>query len=148
MNIKAVDHSVNIVGIEKNSRKYAMCMAWATQVAEDKLICAIGPQSATGKVIENGDIIGFSNLTKAQTSVAFQFGDVEKHSDAVDKLGGIDYRMDGSAIIINGARAEIKGKVIDILHLKDIEAENIIYIQILEGKQNEGEPLHISDLGM
>ena len=26
-------------------------------------------------------------------------GDVEKHSDAVDKLDGIDYSMDGSAII-------------------------------------------------
>ena len=75
MEIKAVDHSVNIVGVEKNGRKYAMCVAWATQVAEDKLICAIGPQSATGRAIAAGDIIGFSNLTKAQIPVAFQLGD-------------------------------------------------------------------------
>ena len=146
MEIKAVDHSVNIVGVEKNGRKYAMCVAWATQVAEDKLICAIGPQSATGRAIAAGDIIGFSNLTKAQIPVAFQLGDVNRHSDSDNKLTGIDYKMDETAIIINGARAEIKCKVINIIHLSGIEAENIIYLQMLDGKQNEGDALHISDL--
>ena len=37
MAIKALDHNVNIIALEKNGRRYAMCCAWVTQVAADKL---------------------------------------------------------------------------------------------------------------
>ena len=148
MNIKAVDHNVNIIAMEKNGRKYGMCCAWCTQIAEDKLLCAIGPQSATGRAIESGDIIGFSNLKKEQAMIAFQLGDLQKHSNTTDKLTGVDYRVDEGAILINGARAEVKCRVLDVLHLQGIEAENVVYLQMLDGKESGGAALHISDLPM
>ena len=148
MEIKAVDHNVNIIALEKNGRRYALCCAWVTQVAEDKLIAAIGPQSATGKVIEKGDTLGFSNLTTEQKHIAFKIGDLNTHSDTADKLTGIPFHTDGGAILIDGARAEAKCTVLDVLHLPKIEAENIVYRQIEDGKINGGTSLHISDLGM
>lgn len=148
MAIKAVDHNVNIIALEKNGRRYAMCCAWVTQVAADKLIAAIGPQSATGKVIAKGDTLGFSNLTSEQKHIAFQIGDLNTHSDTADKLAGIAIHTDGGAIFVDGARAEAKCAVLDVLHLPGIEAKNIVYMQIESGKENGGSSLHISDLGM
>ena len=148
MDIKAVDHSVNIIAMEKNGTRYGMCCAWAMQAAEDKILCAIGPQSATGRAMEPGDTVGFSNLRKDQAMIAFQMGDLEKHSGEADKLVGIDFRVDDGAILINGARTEIKCKVIDVLHLPGIEMENIVYLQMEDGRENGGDALHISDLKM
>lgn len=148
MEIKAIDHNVNIIGMEKNGKRYAMCCAWVTQVGPEQVICAIGPQSSTGNAIEAGDIIGISNLKREQKTIAFQLGDMERHSADTDKLDGICFRNNDGAIIINNARVEMKGRVIEVLHLKGLEAENIVYVQILEGKENGGDALRISDLGM
>lgn len=148
MEIKAVDHNVNIIAMEKNGKRYAMCCAWVTQVGPKQVICAIGPQSSTGNAIEAGDIIGISNLKKEQKMIAFQLGDMDRHSADTDKLGGIDFYSDDGAIVINNARVEMKAKVVEVLHLKELEAENIVYAQILKGKENGGDALHISDLGM
>ena len=38
--------------------------------------------------------------------------------------------------------------MIDILHLSGIEAENVLYLQMLSGKENGGDALHIADLPM
>ena len=64
--INIIDHNVNIIALEKNGKNYGMCCAWATQVDEDKILCAMGEQSSTGNVIESGDIVGFSSLKKEQ----------------------------------------------------------------------------------
>ena len=80
--------------------------------------------------------------------IAFQFGDLQKHSADTDKLAGVDYSVDDGAILISRARTELKCKVIDILHLPGIEAENVLYLQMLNGKENGGDALHISDLPM
>ena len=146
MNIKAIDHNVNIIAMQKNNRNYGMCCAWCTHVGEDKLLCCVGPQSTTGQALEKGDFVGFSNLNKTQKNIAFQLGDLKKHSSEFDKFGGIDFSVDEGAILINGARACVKCQVIDILHLPGIEMENILYLQMLDGKENGGEALHIADL--
>lgn len=98
--------------------------------------------------MEKGDIVGFSNLNKSQMMIAFQLGDLQKHSADTDKLPGVDYSVDEGAILISGARAELKCQVIDILHLTGIEAENVLYLQMLSGKENGGDALHIADLPM
>lgn len=143
MEIKALDHSVNIIAMEKNGHAYAMCCAWAMMVDYDKLLCALGSQSVTGNQIQKGDIIGFSSLKKEQKSVAVQLGD--RHSDTVDKLAGLDYRTEDGAILINGSLSEISCKVIDVLHLAGIESENVIYLEMIKGKENAGDALHMSD---
>ncbi|MBQ9263270.1 MAG: flavin reductase [Clostridia bacterium] len=148
MEIKAIDHNVNIIALQKNGKNYGMCCAWCTQAAADKLICCVGPQSATGRAIEKGDIIGFSNLNKAQMPIAFRLGDINSHSSETDKLAGIDYTVDEGAVLINDARVVVKCQVIDILHLPGIEMENILYLQMADGKENGGEALHIADLPM
>lgn len=148
MNIKAVDHSVNIIAMQKNGRNYGMCCAWCTQAGEDKLLCCVGPQSTTGRALEKGDTVGFSNLNRNQAGIAFQLGDLNRHSADADKLAGLTYTVDEGAILIPGARTEIKCRVLDILHLPGIEMENVLYLQMVDGKENGGEALHISDLPM
>ena len=145
MSMSIIDHNVNIVALKKNGKNYGMCCAWAMQVSEDKILCAIGPQSTTGKIISVGDVIGFSNLQKNQINIAFQLGDIDKHSADTDKLTGIDYREDEGAILIKNAHAEIKCRVIDVLHLKQIESENLIYLQILDTKENNGKKISIQN---
>ena len=57
---------------------------------------------------------------------------MDRHSADTDKLGGIDFYSDDGAIVINNARVEMKAKVVEVLHLKELEAENIVYAQILK----------------
>ena len=118
----------------------------AMQVSEDKILCAIGSQSTTGQVLAAGDILGFSNLQKSQSNIAIQLGDINRHSADTDKLDGIRYRVDEGAILIEEAHAEMKCEVIEILHLKEIESENLVYLQILDVKENAGKSLLMSDL--
>ena len=148
MEIKAIDHNVNIIAMQKNGRNYGMCCAWCTQASSDKLICCVGPQSTTGQALEKGDVVGFSNLSKSQMMIAFQLGDLEKHSADTDKLTGIDYRVDEGAVLIKGARVEVKCRVIDILHLPGIEMENVLFLQMMDVNENGGDALHIADLPM
>lgn len=49
------DHSVSIITVEKQEKKYAMTCAWATQVGYEHLVCLIGSQSLTGKNIQKGE---------------------------------------------------------------------------------------------
>ena len=108
MDIKAIDHNVNVLAMKKNGKRYGMCVAWATQISADHILCAVGGQSSTGNAIEEGDIVGFSNLANGQQMVCFTLGDMEKHSDTVDKLVNIPCAEDDGAILIDGARTAIK----------------------------------------
>lgn len=145
MSIGAVDHCANIVALEKNEIKYGMCVAWATQIDSDKLIVGIGSQSVTGKVIEVGDIIGFSSLGINQKNVALQLG--KDHSDTTDKFVNIDYEIDDGAILIKESRTMIKCKVIDILHLKGNENAYTLYLQYIDAKEKTDTSfLHMSDM--
>ncbi len=145
MSISAVDHCVNIIALGKNKIKYGMCVAWATQIDSDKLIVGIGSQSVTGKVIEVGDIIGFSSLGINQKNVALQLG--KDHSDTTDKFANIAYEIDEGAILIKEARTTIKCKVIDILHLKGNENAYTLYLQYIDTKENTDTSfLHMSDM--
>ena len=144
MGFRAVDHSVNIIGVRKNDVNYAMCCAWAMMVDYDKLMCLLGSQSDTGNNICKGDIIGFTSLNKNQSDVAYKLGD--NHSSETDKLDGVDYELNGSAILINGGKTVLVCEVLDILKLEGIEEDNCIYLKIINSNENEGEFLHMSDL--
>lgn len=143
MSFRAVDHSVNIIAYEKEGRRYAMCCAWAMMADYDKLLCLIGSQSSTGKHIQEGDIIGVSSLSRKQKDIALALG--ERHSDETDKLKGIACAVKNTAILIEDAATEMVCEVIDVLHLPEIEADNLLYLRILEHKEKQEPFLHMED---
>ncbi|HIT44328.1 TPA: flavin reductase [Candidatus Avacholeplasma faecigallinarum] len=144
MQLRAVDHSVNIISYQKDGRKYAMCCAWVMMVDYDKLLCLLGSQSETAKHIKSNDIIGVSSLSTNQKDIAIKLG--EGHSNLVDKLDGIDYKLDGNAITILNSKTELICEVIDVLHLKEIESDSLLYLRIIKHKENEKASfLHMED---
>lgn len=137
------DHSVSIITVEKNGKKYAMTCAWATQVGYEHLVCLIGSQSLTGKNINKADNIGISVLSKSQVELANKVG--ENHSNEIDKFEDtFDYK---GVICYNNAIRVLKCRVEDVLHLKDIEEDNLIFVKIIDEKElNKQDVLHMSDM--
>lgn len=145
MDYKPLDHSVNIIAYKKDEKNYAMCCAWCMMADYDKLLCLLGAQSVTGNNIKKGDIIGVSSLKSSQKDVALQIGD--GHSDMVDKLKGINYYTDSTAVLIEGSKSNMKCEVIDVLHLEGIEVDNLLYLKIIDGKgSSEGVFLHAMEV--
>ena len=147
MDIKAIDHNVNVLAMKKNGKRYGMCVAWATQISADHILCAVGGQSSTGNAIEEGDIVGFSNLANGQQMVCFTLGDMEKHSDTVDKFVNIPCAEDDGAILIDGARTAIKCRVIKRVKIEGVDTANMVCLEMLSGNENDVPALHIADLG-
>ena len=133
-NLRAFNHTVNVVAYCKDNKKYAATIAWGMQVDYDKVVLLMGSQSVTGNNIKKDDIIGVSALNKDQISTANQLGD--NHSSEVDKLNGILVNTEGSAITIKDASREMIVKVIDVLHLEKIEEDNLIYGEVISFKEN------------
>ena len=137
------DHSVSIITVERQGKKYAMTCAWATQVGYEHLVCLIGSQSLTGRNIQKGDVIGISVLTKKQVELANRIG--ETHSNEVDKFKDT-FNYEGVNCYRN-ARRVLKCLVEDVLHLKDIEEDNLVFAKIIDEKElNNDEILHMSDM--
>ena len=144
MAFMAFNHGVNVVGMVKNKQNYCMTCAWAMQVDYDKVMLLLGQQSVTGQKIMPGDIIGVSALSKYQREIALKLGD--EHSDEVDKLEGIQYmENDGAIFILNAARL-MKVEVIEILHPRGIEGDNLIYGKIVEKIETIFPFLNMSDI--
>ena len=136
------DYSVSVIAYQKNDNKYGMTCAWFMPADYDKMLCLLGTQSVTGHNIQKGDIIGMSILSANQADVANKMGD--KHSNEVDKFIGLDYEVKDSAILVNNASRKMVCKVIDVLHLEGIEADNLIYLNILSNEENDSDFLHYS----
>lgn len=138
MSLHAFNMGCNIVGIKKNDRLYGMCCAWAQMIDYDRITLLIGSQSATGKILKEGDIVGISSLSAGQDQIALQLGD--KHSDKDDKWNGIVYETKDSAILIPKARVKMKCLVRAIHHLEGIEEDAFIDLKVLEYEQDEQLP--------
>ena len=133
MGFRAFDHCVSVIAYQKDGRKYGMTCAWAMQVDYDKLVCLIGSQSDTGRQIKEGQEIGVSVLAKHQKAIAEHFG--EEHSSSFDKFEGVTYTEKESALLIpNSARAMVC-QVIEVLHLKGIEEDQLVYTALYNLKQ-------------
>lgn len=130
MGLKAFNYGANIVAYQKNGRNYGMCCSWAMQVDYDKICMLLGEQSTTGKKLAIGEIIGVSSLSSNQKEIAFHFG--EGHSDEIDKFKNIEYRQESSGIIIKGAKVEMLVEVMDIIRLKGIESDIMLYGKIIK----------------
>ena len=58
----------------------------------------------------------------------------------------MDCELIDSAILINNASRKMVCKVIDVLHLEGIEADNLIYLDILKNEENNDNFLHYSNV--
>lgn len=125
---------VNIVGFKRDEKMYGMCVAWATMVDYDKLICLIGSQSITGNMMHIGDTVGFSALNKDQSSIAYKIGSA--HSNKTEKFEGIAVILKDSALLIKDAKTNLVCKVIDELKLSGDENDHLFVLQIISGISN------------
>jgi flavin reductase (DIM6/NTAB) family NADH-FMN oxidoreductase RutF len=125
MKLSAFNYGANAVSFIKDGKKYGMICAWAMQADYDKILMLLGAQSITGKNICKGDIIGVSALNESQQNVVDALGN--SHSDETDKLADIKHTIKDSAILIDDASNCMVVEVLDVLHLNDIEEDNLIY---------------------
>lgn len=144
MGFSALDYSVSVIAYEKKKIKYGMTCAWCMQVDYDKMLCLLGSQSDTGKHLSIGDQIGISVLSKEQKDIALHFG--EHHSSKVDKFQKISVEQKGTILLFPHAARMLECEVVDILHLKEIEEDQLIYVRINKGMECGNDFLHYGDL--
>lgn len=135
MNNYPVIMGCNIIALKKDGKNYGMTCAWAQMIGYDKLMMLIGSQSETGSVLSPGDIVGVSGLASDQEKISTYIG--THHSKKADKFKNIEYTTKGSAILINGAKTQSICTVENIMHLKDIEEDNLVILRINESKNDE-----------
>jgi 3-hydroxy-9,10-secoandrosta-1,3,5(10)-triene-9,17-dione monooxygenase reductase component len=82
-------HGVNIVCAQHEGRLGGLAVAWATQVATDRVLICVGKQSATRELILNSRAFGLSVLRRDQVAVGRAFG--RRSSRQVDKFAGTGY---------------------------------------------------------
>lgn len=139
-NYRVFNHTVNIVAYNKNGINYGACIAWAMQVDYDKILLLMGSQSSTGKNIEKHDIIGVSALNNKQKNIALMLGD--NHSDQINKFENIEFNQNNNAITIPNASREVVCEVLDIMHLNEIEEDNLIYAKVISYTENNDDFLN------
>ena len=144
MGYQALNHTVSVITIQKNTIQTGMTCAWCMHVDYDKLLLLLGSQSDTAKCLEEGDMIGISVLNHQQKDIALHFG--EKHSLETNKFQNIMTENFHDVIVIPHAKARIKAQVLKIEHLPKIEEDNLIYVEILDHEDEEIPTLQMSDM--
>ena len=145
MSLHAFNMGCNILALSKNNHQYGLCVAWAQMLDYDVISLLIGESSVTGKILEIGDIVGVSALSKQQGDIALRFG--EHHSDIFDKFKDLDYITDNFAILIKGAKVTMKCKVKDILHFDFSKNDYFVILKVLSSSTLPGyEFLALSDV--
>lgn len=142
MELSAFNYGANAVSFIKNEKKYGMICAWAMQADYDKILMLLGTQSITGKNIKKGDIIGVSALNENQKDIVDALG--SGHSDDSDKFINIKYTINDSAILMDGASNCMIVEVLDVLHFKGIEEDNLIYGLVKSFTSNDTKKYTIS----
>lgn len=134
MSYHAVSSGANVVTLWKDGQFRAMTCAWATMVDYDKVIMLLGSQSVTGNAVAVGDILGFSALASHQGDVAEKIGSV--HSDLVDKKALAAFEKLNAVYVVKDARTQNELKVLDVMHLKGIGEDSLIYAEIVVHREN------------
>lgn len=136
MKFRPFNQTVSILAFKKDKDIYAATYAWFTQVGEEQVIGLLGEQSITTANLKIGDYCGISVCSKEQKEIAAYIGDT--HSNEVDKLLGLPYFVDATgAITLKGSKATMIAKVVDIIHLKEIEDDSLVYFKVIEYHENE-----------
>ena len=134
-------HGVYIVAAQHEGRRGGLAVAWATQVAKDRILICVGKQSATRELILGSKAFGLSVLTREQIGLARAFG--SQSSRAVDKFKGVGFHTSktGSPLLDDcaatfdcqveavhdrGGQKLIVGRIVAAERLKE-EYEPLIY---------------------
>ena len=72
-------HGVNVICARHEGRSSGLAVAWATQVAKNRILICISKQSATRDLILASGAFGLSVLTAKQLDVARHFGFQSSH---------------------------------------------------------------------
>lgn len=143
MKLSAFNYGANAVSFIKNGKKYGMICAWAMQADYDKILMLLGAQSVTGNNIRKGDIIGVSALNENQQVIVDALG--SSHSDDTDKFASIKYTINDSAILIDDASNCMVVEVLDVLHLNEIEEDNLVYGIVKSFVSNDSKKYTLSE---
>lgn len=82
-------HGVNVVCAEFEGKRGGLAVAWACQIAKDRILICVGPQSATRELILGSQAFGLSVLARDQVEVGVVFG--TRSSRTVDKFESVAY---------------------------------------------------------
>jgi flavin reductase (DIM6/NTAB) family NADH-FMN oxidoreductase RutF len=82
-------HGVYIVCARHEGRMGGLAVAWATQVARDRILICVGGQSATRELILGSRAFGLSALARDQVEVARDFG--TRSSRSANKFEEVDW---------------------------------------------------------
>lgn len=136
MKFRPFNQTISILSFKKGKEIYAATYAWFTQVGENEVVGLLGEQSVTTHNLKVGDYCGISVCSKEQKDVALYIGDT--HSNEVDKLLGLPYFVDRTgAITLKGSKMTMVAEVVDIIHLKGIEVDSLVYFKVHEFRENE-----------
>ncbi len=134
MSFKAFYSGANVIINVKGGKFKAMTCAWATMISYESVGLLMGEQSDTAKSLRPGDIVGISSLASGQKNIALAFG--EKHSLSFDKSHLAELEVLDSAYVIKGAKTQMKGEVVDIIHLPTAEADYFVIVNLLSKKED------------
>lgn len=132
-------HGVNVVCAQHEGKRGGLAVAWATQVATDRILICVGKQSATRELILGSRAFGLSVLAREQVEVARAFG--RRSSRRVDKFEGVGYHTakTGSPLL-NDCAATFDCRV-EAVHDHGDEKLIVGRIVAAERLQEEYEPL-------
>jgi len=82
-----LNHGVNVVTAAHEGRRGGLAVAWATQVATERLLICVGAQSTTRELILASSAFAVNVLRRDQLDIARRFGG--GHSNEVHKFEGL-----------------------------------------------------------
>ncbi len=133
--LRAFQMGANVVTLHKDKKFCAMTCAWAMMCDYDKILLLLGSQSDTGKSINIGDKVGVSALSKGQGNIAGFFG--ENHSLSFSKFNQHYLERYQDVYVVKEAKVQMVCEVIDILHLKGSEKDNLVQLKVVEFRDND-----------
>lgn len=132
--LKAFEMGANVITSYKNKDFAAMTCAWSMMCDYDKILMLLGKQSDTAKKIIKGDKVGVSALSKGQIMIAKHFG--ETHSSEFPKFNQHYLEKLNGVYVVKEAKVKMECEVIDILHLPGIEDDSLLYLKVINFKDD------------
>lgn len=134
-----LNHGVNIVTAAYEGRRGGLAVAWATQIATDRVLICVGSQSTTRELILGSQAFAVNVLRKDQLEIARRFGG--GHSAQVDKFAGIAWHTgETGAPVLDDCANAIECRVERVI---DNDGEKLIIGRVVAAdlRQPDHEPL-------
>jgi len=132
-------HGVNVVAACHDGRLGGLAVAWATQVATNRVLICVGKQSSTRELILASGAFGLSVLTRDQLEVARLFGTTSSRD--TDKFAGLAYHTGSTCSpLLDDCALTLDCRV---AHVFDLDGSKLIVGEVVEAKflKEEFEPL-------